>query len=139
MLGVWGTVVYKIIEALNPDVPAYEMTGLSANADYKIETQVDTFSIRKVDRDPFLGTIVKDKKPVKKVASRPTLQWLPVEYQGMLSNGKKNKIFLISINGQQHLLKIGQERDSIKVLSGNNKQIRLQYRYESKRFLKLEQ
>ena len=119
VIGVWGTVAYKIVAALNPDLPELPQQELSLNTDFKMSIQRDTFSIQRVNRDPFLGTLEKPKKTVKKKrkATTPQVQWMPIAYNGMISKGGSNKIFLISINGQQHLLKQGQIREGVKVVS----------------------
>ncbi len=135
VLAVWGTVAYKIISALNPELPQIKQYDFATNTNYRIDTKIDTFSIETVNRDPFLGTVlVKEKKPKKTVKAKP-IQWLPVEYQGIVNgtNGK-NQIFIISINGNQKLLKKGQTQDSVTLVYGNSKLVKMRYKNQLKSF-----
>ncbi|MEM1003020.1 MAG: hypothetical protein AAGH46_10270 [Bacteroidota bacterium] len=138
VIGVWGTVAYKIIDALNPSLPDIPVQTMVEVKDYRIKQQLDTFSIKKVYRDPFLGTIYKPKKTKTKPILKPKVNWIPVQYDGMISNGGNNKVFLVRINNQQHLLRTGQSKDSMTVVSGNNTYVKLKYQGAIKSFKKVE-
>jgi hypothetical protein len=95
---------------------------------------VDTFSISKVDRDPFLGTITKKKTNISTKAKRKPLVWRPIDYLGVVNTShKKARVFIVNINGKQYLLKRGQVKDSVTLLSGNDKSIVLSYKGEQKK------
>jgi predicted ribosome-associated RNA-binding protein Tma20 len=129
---VWGTIAYKIIIALNPDLPDIQQKEFAINNNYKVDTKIDTFSITVVNRDPFLGTYTKKPLPKPKLKKK-TLIWKPVKYHGMVKKGN-NQMFIISINGTQCLLKKGQITDSIKLIYGNSKSVTMQYKNNSKTF-----
>ncbi|WP_422106024.1 hypothetical protein [Winogradskyella sp.] len=133
VIGVWGTIAYKIVTALHPDMPKMQQQEFVVNTNYKVETAVDTFSIRKVNRDPFLGTYMIKASPKKTRVKKQTLLWKPIQYHGIVKNGK-NKLFIVSIDGKQHLLKKGQTKDSVKLLNGNAKSITMRYKTSSKTF-----
>ncbi|MBC2844634.1 hypothetical protein [Winogradskyella flava] len=131
-LAVWGIIAYKIITALNPELPEVEQQDFVVNTNFKINTKVDTFSIAKVNRDPFLGTLVK-KESKKTVKRRPAIQWKTISYQGIVKKGS-DRMFIVSINGNQNLLKKGQAKDSVTLLYGNTKAITMRYKNQSKTY-----
>ena len=65
VVAVWGTIGYKVVSALNPELPEIKQQSFVENINFKIDTKVDTFSVKLVNRDPFLGTLLK--KEVKKL------------------------------------------------------------------------
>ena len=132
VIAVWGTVAYRIVAALNPELPEIKQQDFAVNSNYKVETKIDTFSITKVNRDPFLGTYEK-KKPKKSAVKKKTVNWKPIQYQGIVKKGK-NRMFIISINGNQHLLKKGQTKDSITLVYGNVKTVKMRYKNSFKTF-----
>lgn len=131
VLSVWGTIAYKIISAVNPDLPEIQQQEFAVNSNYRVDTKVDTFSITTVNRDPFLGTFLK--KPQKNKLIEKAVQWKPVQYHGTVKRGK-DQMFIVSINGKQHLLKKGQSKDSIMLVYGNSKRITMRYKNTSKTF-----
>lgn len=134
VVGIWSLIGYRIVTSLNPDLPEAPKQDLALKLDFKTKVKVDTFSIKNADRDPFLGTIYKKKTehlPSKKIIKH--INWLPITYHGMISN-KKKSLYIISINGHQHLLKKGQIKDSIKVLYGSSKSVTLGYKDDKKTF-----
>lgn len=133
VVAVWGTVIYKVISGLSPDLPESNTQQVLALKSFKIDTKIDTFSVKLVNRDPFLGTVTIKKKPSTNTKKRKTITWQPIEYLGIIENDNLNeKIFIVSISGRQSLLKRGQKRDSITLLSGNKKTITLRYKGQSK-------
>ena len=66
VLGVWGTVAYKIVAALNPELPEMPQQALRLSNNYRMDTKRDTFSIQRVNRDPFLGTLERPVTPKKR-------------------------------------------------------------------------
>jgi len=61
------------------------------------------------------------------------VQWKPISYQGTIKQNKQ-QIFIVTINGAQHLLKRGQTRDSVTLIYGNAKSITMRYKKQSKTF-----
>lgn len=133
-MAVWGTIGYKIVSALNPELPEVKPQNFVANLDYKVTTKTDTFSIKTVNRDPFLGTLLK--KTVKKsIKKKKPIHWKSISYQGTIKQNKtKQQIFIVTINGSQYLLKKGQTKDSITLAYGNAKSVTLRYKNQLKSF-----
>jgi hypothetical protein len=123
-----------VVTGLDPDVPELALQERVNVKNVEFNTVIDTFSISKLDRDPFLGTITKKKTNVSTKPKRKPLAWQPVDYLGVIkTTHKKSRVFIVSINGKQYLLKRGQVKDSVTLLSGNDKSILLSYKGEQKK------
>ena len=134
VIAIWGTIAYKIVSALNPELPEIQQQSFATNTNYKVDTKLDTFSIKTVNRDPFLGTLLK-KKIKKTIKKKKSIHWKPVTYQGIIKqNQTKQQIFIVTINGTQCLLKKGQSKDSITLVNGNTKTVTMRYKNQSKSF-----
>lgn len=140
VLGLWGTIGYKVISTLNPDES--EVLTENISVDFSPEkTKVDTFSITQIKRDPFLGKLTRNTTETKKDKSRNTKKtdlenpWPQIQYQGMVKKqGASFQIFIVTINQQQYLLKKNQELNSIKLLKGDAKEIHVRFNKETKTF-----
>ena len=140
MLGVWGAIGYRIWTGLNPDLPEVIQQNVTFAFNPKTNTAIDTFSVQAFERDPFLGvlsqknkTIAKGKKTIKK-----EIIWIPIEYHGMIAKrGKRNKVFIITIDGQQYVMKVGQLINSVKLLKGNSTTIYVSYKSAKKKIVKI--
>lgn len=129
VLGIWGIIGYKVYSALNPELPKI-IPNKNPNKNFKMvpKAKKDTFSITMVKRDPFLGTIYSPKKQSKKskspIVKTPKENIPQVTYHGNITKQDgKARIFVISVNGKQHLLKIGQKTKDLTLLNGNSKEI----------------
>lgn len=132
---VWATIGYKVLAALNPEIPEVHQQEFSTNINYKVNTKIDTFSIKTVNRDPFLGTLVKKEVKNSIVKKRKAMRWKQISYQGCISQKNTNQqIFIVTINGNQHLLKKGQTKDSVTLAYGNSKSVTMRYKNHSKSF-----
>ncbi|WP_299334929.1 hypothetical protein [uncultured Psychroserpens sp.] len=134
VLIVWGTIAYKIISALNPELPEIQQNTFVATTNYKIDTKIDTFSITKVDRDPFLDT--RTQKTVKRTSANiKPVKWKSIAYQGIIKQQKnRQQIFIITISDIQYLLKKGQVKDSITLVHGNAKSVTMRYKNRLRSF-----
>jgi hypothetical protein len=128
-IGIWGTIIYKIINGLSPE-DTQRMTILE-NFDFKIPEpkKVDSFSLLPISRDPFLDKpLVPDKKKVKPKQTKASID-IPLVYHGMMKkNNGKEKLFIVSINGQQTFIKKGQEIQGIKLLNGNETKVTVSFK-----------
>lgn len=131
VLGIWGTIGYKIISGVNPVSLENNNQIISSKYTFDLKQEKDTFSIKPQSKDPFLGAITFPKKanditphstPQKKV------NFPKVVYKGILKTQKSaDKIFVVSVNNKEHLLKLGQTIDSVKLVSGNSERIVVRY------------
>lgn len=132
VLSIWGIIGFKIVSTLNPHVPEVSQNENRVVFTPKTNMAIDTFSIQMSERDPFLGTLlVKKQVANKSVNSTPKepLVWMPILYHGMVSKRDSNeKICVISIDGQQHIMKVGQDLNGVKLLRATNTEISVGYK-----------
>ena len=140
VLGLWGTIGYKVISTLNPEESAVVPENISVNFSPE-KTAIDTFSIASIARDPFLGKLTRKTSKTKKNQSKNSKKadlenpWPQILYQGMIKKqGENSQIFIVTINQQQYLLKKNQELEKVKVLKGNSKEIQVRFNTEIKTF-----
>ncbi|WP_298341162.1 hypothetical protein [uncultured Algibacter sp.] len=139
VLAIWGAIGYQIVSAVNPEKEKVVNQDFAIAFNPKAETEVDTFSIQTADRDPFLGTrLVKQtsKSTLSKLKQQPVV-WKPITYHGNISNqNKKAVVYVISIEGSQYLMKIGQVVKNIKLIKGTSKHVQLRYKGKIKTITK---
>ncbi|MDG5490653.1 hypothetical protein [Psychroserpens sp. SPM9] len=137
VLGVWGTFTYKLISGLNPDLPELNSQLPVAAKEFKLDTKIDAFSISTVDKDPFLGTVLKKKRSKVIKSKQKTIAWRTIEYLGIVKGkNRKENVFIVSVDGKQCLFKSGESRDSMTLLYGNKNRVTLRYKNNNKTFSK---
>lgn len=138
VLGIWGTIAFKIINGLSPDLSQSSEPVLDVTFKPKTIKTIDTFSIQNVERDPFLGTLSASKTNNKPKATKNSNQIVTkhqpkITYAGLVKKQKTaDKVFVVNINNQQYLLKQGQTADSVKLLRGSTKEITIRYKNQTK-------
>ncbi|WP_323787691.1 hypothetical protein [Psychroserpens sp.] len=132
VLLIWGIIAYKIIIGINPDEPVLIQQNSNVAFNPIASQEIDTFSIQNVNRDPFLGTLSSRKKHnnqiTKSVHKNSTENQLEIIYKGLIQKqNTSDQVFVIHIENTEHLLKTGQTIDKIKLVSGNQKSIKIFY------------
>ncbi|WP_299548458.1 hypothetical protein [Seonamhaeicola sp.] len=129
VLGIWGVIGYKIMSAVNPKAPETSNNDFEVSFSPKLNTELESFNIQAVDRDPFLGNLYTKKKAVAKKLKPLDIVWMPITYHGCVTNKTgKNKVFVVSINNKQFLMKLGQTIDSVKLINGSSNGIKVNYK-----------
>ena len=131
VLGIWGTIVVKIISGINrsEEMPLAE----NAIASFKPQQKQirDTFTIQTLERDPFLGTLASKEKKPKTTAITPskiTKDDPVVSYDGLIKKqGGPNQVYIVTIDGEQVLLKKGQTLNGVTLVSGTSKSITVRF------------
>ncbi len=134
-MSIWGIIGYRIITTINPSKPKIENQYFDVAFNPKNNTKVDTFSIQTVNRDPFLGTLLVSNKTriSKKNTSKVKVNWIPVTYHGSISKqDAKNKVFIISIDGKQYPMKVGQTVNEVRLIRGYTNAVLVSYKGERK-------
>lgn len=136
---VWGMLIYKFVAAFsNDNIPELAQHTVTTAP---IKTIVrNSFSISKVQRDPFLGNIYQlpKKKVLKKVKKRmvkEVIQWPNLYYKGNVAdkNGSTS-VFMLEIDSQVHLLSMGDTANAILLHSKlSDSVIRVKYKGEIKK------
>lgn len=127
---VWGILGFRIVKTLSPDSDN-EVMPTKVAAFSIPEIQNDSFAISANYRDPFLGTWAKTEKPKKKTTPRKPQKQLPkiqIVYSGsMAENGKKGRMYFVTIHGKQHIMKVNQTIENVRLLKGNKQVITVRY------------
>ena len=132
VLGIWGTIAYKIISGVSgsENAPALQDHGVAFTP--KAAAVRDTFSIQLTERDPFLGSLAtQEKKHHRPKASKPvriTKEDPVVSFEGTVKKqGGSNQVYVVTIDGEQVLLKKGQTLNGVTLVSGTSKRIKVRF------------
>lgn len=129
MLGVWGTIGYKIINGISSDKTEVVTQDFNVSFKPKVESKSDTFSIKKVNKDPFLGTLASINKKANKILISKVENMPTVTYSGLIKKqNASDQVFIVTINSTQYLLKQGQTADSIRLIKGTAKAVTVKYK-----------
>ncbi|GAA3614546.1 hypothetical protein Q4Q39_02670 [Flavivirga amylovorans] len=141
VLAIWGIVGYRIILTIKPTEPNTSKQNINVAFNPKINTKVDTFSIQPLDRDPFLGILHKKRNPIsntKKAVLKTPILWPSLVYHGViLKQDSKEKVCVLSINEKQHIIKVGQNIENVKLLKANSKEASVIFKGQRKTITKL--
>jgi len=133
---IWGLVLYKLFEAFYPeDLPM--TTSTQTKFELPKYQERDSFSLTALEKDPFLGTIARKKAQRNggTKQSKNTTEWPTTSYEGFVADDKgRTTVFVITVNGEQHLLKQGEMVQNVKLIRGSKQSIQLQYDGQRKTF-----
>ncbi|CAA0164308.1 conserved hypothetical protein [Tenacibaculum maritimum] len=124
---VWGLIGHRIYKSV-----ALRKENAS---DIRKKQQYIPREFRKVNlyvveanyRDPFLGEFYIQKNKEKKVISKKNSFSYPnVVYNGIVEGGGV-KLYTITINGRQDLLRVGDGANGIKLIRGNEEEILVRF------------
>ena len=130
VLIVWGVIAVKINNALQSKELQEVETVQNQTFVPSFHIEIDSFSIQKIDRDPFLGTFTKPPKKIKKPLRPPPKpkSLKQITYAGIVQKTKsKTPVFVVNINTRQYILKKGQTVDSVTLVRGNASEIVVRY------------
>ncbi len=134
VLGIWGTVAFKIVNGISPDQPQTTAESFDVAFNPEVQKDKDTFSIQTIDRDPFLGTLSAKKQASKRAKSinvKPNTSGVAmpiITYGGSIQKqNSKEKVFVVNINNKQYLLKVGQVINDVKLIRGNKESIVIRF------------
>ena len=132
VLIIWGILGFKVIATLGLEEPPKEVVVLDKPYNLMLPIKKrDTFAIAANYRDPFLGTLPKSKKSkkvVKKKVSKPKPPKKNIVYSGSVAqNGTENRMFFVTINGQQHIMHKDQKINEVTLVWGSPESIKVKY------------
>ncbi len=135
---VWGILIYKVVDAFSDDDVPLPITGKSSFVARKIQER-DTFSLLPVSTDPFLGTVYRKKTTSNQGGTtkpaREEIVWPAIQVVGAVADPKgKSAIYMISVNGQQHLMKLGESVNELLLVRASGDKVVLQFKGENKEF-----
>lgn len=129
VLSIWGAIAFQFSSIFKPDNHNTFTQLPTVQFNPKPIKIRDTFFIPLINRDPFLGTLqfnTKRKKRIKKkhATERPLVSNYKIRYHGSIKKKKSNeKVFVVSVDNEQYLLKKGQQVKNITLLKGNASEI----------------
>ncbi|PCH67344.1 MAG: hypothetical protein COC01_06030 [Bacteroidetes bacterium] len=101
--------------------------------------KAETFTIKANYRDPFLDKVFKSrvvKKVVKAVKKQPVI-WPKIEFKGVFKKPNSSDLLgIISLNDKEEIAQKGATIDEVKIISINQNEIKINFKGESKKFLK---
>jgi uncharacterized Zn ribbon protein len=133
VLVIWSIIGYKIYSSLNPELPEVVLNDAEAVFNPKTGIEIDTFSIKTTDRDPFLGTLTKKSNKTASLKQNNTTKqedsnWPQITYGGVIKRQNSNEqVFVVTINNTQYVLKKGQKVDNITLVKGDNASITVRF------------
>lgn len=135
---IWGYFGISLYSGFgNSDELAASIDKSSFKAPKILEREV--FELEPIESDPFLGTLYK--KQTAKVRNKTTtpkketLIWPNIKYSGIVSdNNSASSVFILTVNGQQHLLRKGDTIQKLKILKGSKNNILIQFEGVTKEF-----
>lgn len=139
MIVIWGFLIYKIVDAFSSENTTIANTQ-KANFKPPKRIQKDTFSLVPIKSDPFLGTVYSKSKETAvntNTTYRPRneKQWPSIGYFGIVADKKStSSVYIVSVNGQQFLLKQGDSLQKLKIIKGSEKNIYIRYEGQTKEF-----
>lgn len=139
---VWGLIIYKIINNMNPETDTTIRKNVVTASSGEVVN--DTFSIHPTYRDPFLGRSIQKTvpsspapevkvKPVVPAAVTMPTAWPRIEYNGIIKNQKSNKeMVLMQINGQNYMMKSGETKDGVELFKVFRDSVEVHFAKEKK-------
>jgi len=138
VLGIWGVFVVSFVNDLNPGDSQVELSlGTVSTGKRQVQPKA-VFELVDTPRDPFLNTnyTAQAKKTTTKTrVTNTAIVWPNIQYKGQIKSGSsKNTVFVLAINGLEHILKAGSTASEVKIVQGSNQQVRLQFKGQIKTF-----
>src|SRR6185437_1711371 len=140
---IWGSIIYKIIDATRCDDDTVLPNTTKANSepynDYSIPK--DTSHLLLGYKDPFGLTKQKDTTPIKvhqvhtslAVTKPPQMNWSFIKYSGYVRNPiSKKAIALLSINGRNVTLAEGESAENVKLIKNMRDSIKVSFNGKTK-------
>ena len=138
VLVIWGIIGYQIYIRLNPPAPELNIAKLNTNFVRQQTIQSSFYELKTSYRDPFLGGFPKKKRIVKKKKvipkAKPTIPFPNVVYNGIIE-GNSSTAYILTINGRQEIVKLGQEVQKITLTKATKKEVVVQFEGISKTIL----
>ncbi|TDQ21839.1 hypothetical protein [Tenacibaculum caenipelagi] len=130
---VWGIIGVQVFKHFTPKEVELPVANRQIVFNQNEFSKRENYTVKEHNRDPFLGkSLDAPKKQTKRKKVDEPINFPSIIYNGMIQSGK-NQSYIISINGNQNIQKIGQTINSVKLLSGSKKEIKVSYKGNSKK------
>jgi len=134
VVGIWGIIGFKMFNAVSPDQE--EIAEVISNEIFvpKELKEREMFTIAANYRDPFLGTVQAPRKKVKKkttikAKNKKVVPQKSIQYTGFITDSSsKQKIFFVTIDGQQQMMSVSDTFQEVKLIRGTKSSIKVRYK-----------
>lgn len=134
VIGIWGAIAFQFFKTLNPEDSQQKITVREKFVPKKTAT-VHFHTVKKLARDPFLGTIKVTKKAIKKkVEPKKVVRFPKIVYNGIVK-GNGNQSYIITINGQQQVFQLKEIFKGVQLIKANHKEAVVKFEGTLKTFL----
>ena len=152
VLLIWAVVIYQLVDFTKPKEQIYASNNIQEQKSKQILT--DTLRLSLAYSDPFLGRkLIRFEQsqsslpkpmtipvslppttynPVKQVVEAPKTIWPKLKYGGII-----NQNALLKVNNSQHILKVGEEVQELKILKIHEDSLLLSFKKEKKTIYKI--
>jgi hypothetical protein len=131
VIGVWGLIGFKFLNAVDNSPKELAMAAPDEIFVPKQMKEREIFTIAADYRDPFLGTVYAPKKKKKTGIAKKTKKKVPeksIQYTGFITDkSSKQKIFFVTIEGQQQMMSVNDTFQEVKLVRGNKNSIKVKY------------
>ncbi len=136
VIGIWSVIIYQVFKEKNTEPILPTSTIQKKFIPHNIQQKKgDTLDLDY--RDPFLGKVLR-KNVKKKIGSpKQPIRFPSIAYNGSIQGNKKTS-YVISVQNQQEIVKIGQTFRDVTLVAANSNQIIITYKKERKT-IKLQQ
>jgi len=133
---IWGLIGQMIYKSLHPSVPEYGLPEISTFSFKETNTPATFYEVEAAYRDPFLGKYPQKKKKIKRkiIKQKITIPFPNIIYNGLIE-GNKTQSYILTINGQQEILKLGETFAQVKLIKANSKEAIVRFQGINKTFL----
>ena len=132
VIAIWGTIALKLYSHYNP---APDEGFVPKPTPYKfVEGTVKSYPLYKLSRDPFTGRMLRPKQSKKTSKTQARLNnevvFPLMHYKGFVSGN--NKMFVISIQGIDYVMKRKDSEGEVTLLLGNSEEVVIKYKGKRK-------
>ncbi len=140
VLIIWGLLGYRVYTSLSPTDTVIQDNLPTTQFKPQEIVATETFTISTDYIDPFLGEVSKKSKVItkksnKKVTATPQSPFPTIVYKGVVAaTGKKEQVFIISINGKQYFFKKNNTKNEVKLVRGMATEVVVQFQNQKRTF-----
>lgn len=133
VIGIWGTIGYKIYDAVNSSEEPITTSSTIVSFTPKENIEKDTFHINNDHYDPFLKKPYQKKqassKTRKSIKPDKSIVFPTIVYRGAISKTKStDNIYILEVNGRQQLFRVRKQIEDITLLKGTKKSVKISYK-----------
>lgn len=157
LIGIWGTIFYRVYEGMKGDGDSNLQTWQLPIIDTTATIEEAGFTLRLDYGDPFFGrtyeaptydefaemssssglSAITQAPPVVQTNQKKNIQFPEIVYQGLVTNRQNNqKVAILKINQKTHRLKSGQKVNDIQLMQMHRDSVRVYYKGVFKTFVK---